>query len=144
MRAATSRRGSSALLVNVIIPANERCNPKARYDFCVIPRARERVHDASNWPAELFQLLDHVALTIAAMNHDRKVVLVGQGQVAVEPCLLFGEGSVFPVPVQAGLADGDHSLDRPIMSRMSGQSSWPVLAASLGCMPTAAKIPGWS
>ena len=67
------------------------------------------VHDPADRTAELLQLLDDVALAVAAMDHDGQVVLVGEAQVAVEPFLLLGEGSAVPVPVQACFADRDHT-----------------------------------
>ncbi len=56
------------------------------------------------------------------MNHDWKVVIVGEGQMPVEPRLLVGKRSAVPVAVEAGFSDGnnawpcDHFQDgRPIL-----------------------------
>ncbi len=124
---ATSRSGSSALLVKVIIPANERCNPNVQIGLCVIPRPCERVHYAADRATELLQLLDDVVLAVAAMDHDRKVVLVGEGQVSIEPCLLFGERGAVPVAVEAGFSDGDDAWTPDHF-----QDARPVLLADFG------------
>ena len=65
------------------------------------------------------------------MNDDRKVAVVGEGEVAVEPILLQGEGSSIPVPVQAGLSDGDDTWasdhienERPILLAGFGRVVW--------------------
>ena len=82
---------------------------QSKVDFGLVPRSRERVHDPADRPAELLQLLNDVGLAVAGMNHDRKVMIVREGQVAVEPLLLFGERGVVPVPVQARFTDGHNT-----------------------------------
>jgi transcription termination/antitermination protein NusA len=67
------------------------------------------VHYPADRTTELLQLLDDVVLAIAAMNHDGKVVVMGEGEVSIEPYLLFGERSAVPVPVEAGFSDGDEA-----------------------------------
>jgi len=54
-------------------------------------------------------LLDDVVLALTAMDHDGQVVLMGQGEMAVEPVLLPFERSALPVAVQPRFADGDHA-----------------------------------
>ncbi len=68
----------------------------------------EGVQDSAYGPSLVPELPDQVGLATTAVDHDRKCALVGQGQVAIEPVLLVGEGRVIPVTVQAGLAEGDH------------------------------------
>ena len=85
------------------------------------------MHDASYWSIEARQLLDDVALAIAAVNDDGKVQAKCQAKVAIEPFLLLGEWGSVPVSVQSGLSDRDDA-------RSSGEvfNDRPVVRGGLG------------
>ena len=102
------------------------------------------MHYATYWTAKLLQLLNDIVLAVPAVDDDGEVVVAGEGEVSIEPFLLQGERGVrfqyrsrpvSPMPTTPG---------RRISSRIMGQSCWPTSAASLGWMPTEAKMPGFS
>ena len=80
---------------------------------------------AADRPAEPAELVDDVALAVAAVDHHRQVALVGQVEVPVEPFLLDRERGAVPVAVEPGLADRDDP-------RLAGQRDDPRPVAAVG------------
>ena len=46
-------------------------------------------------------------LAVTAVDDDGKVMVAGEGEVSIEPRLLFGERGAVPVAVETGFSDGD-------------------------------------
>ena len=101
------------------------------------------MHHPTDRTTELLQLLNDIVLAIAAMDHDWQAVIGARREMSIEPSLLFVERGAVPVSVEAGFSDGDDTWASDHLQD-GGQSCWPTSAASLGWMPTAAKIPRWA
>lgn len=72
-----------------------------------IPRPRERMKDPSDRLGTRFEPINNVFHTIAAMDNDGEIELTSELEMTVERGFLIGEGSLFPVSIEPGLADRD-------------------------------------